>query len=172
MPSNLPISAASCASMLETSIVLLSQTGSQERLGKDAPRQMPMYRSSMLSVFLPAGALVIGHFPHLKVGPAGGRHPPCSTAGTASRQPRRTPLRPAPHCTSRKTRVGVHRQTAPSAFRRLLSRPIAMLSRLDLHHTDVHRVSTSPVCQRTAKPRPVWKLYFRSFDQWHGMADT
>jgi transposase-like protein len=26
-----------------------------------------------------------------------------------------------------------------------------MPSRLDLHHTDVHRFNTSPVCQRTAK---------------------
>jgi hypothetical protein len=38
-----------------------------------------------------------------------------------------------------------------AAFRRLLSRPIAMLSRLDLHYTDVHRVNTRPVCQRTVR---------------------
>jgi cystathionine gamma-synthase len=41
------------------------------------------------------------------------------------------------------------RLPVPDAFRRLLSRPIAMLSRLDLHHTNVHRFNTSPVCQRT-----------------------
>jgi hypothetical protein len=32
---------------------------------------------------------------------------------------------------------------------RLLNRPIAMPSRLELHHTNVHRFGTSPVCQRT-----------------------
>jgi hypothetical protein len=36
---------------------------------------------------------------------------------------------------------------------RLLNRPIAMPSRLELHHTNVHRFGTSPVCQRTAKLR-------------------
>src|SRR3954447_8079238 len=34
---------------------------------------------------------------------------------------------------------------------RLLNRPIAMPSRLELHHTNVHRFGTSPVCQRTVK---------------------
>src|SRR3954447_9650825 len=34
---------------------------------------------------------------------------------------------------------------------RLLNRPIAMPSRLELHHTNVHRFGTSPVCQRTDK---------------------
>src|SRR5688572_29690915 len=37
----------------------------------------------------------------------------------------------------------------PAAFRRLLS--LAMPSRLELHHTNVHRVSTNPLCQRTVR---------------------
>jgi hypothetical protein len=36
----------------------------------------------------------------------------------------------------------------------LLSRPIVMPSRLELHHTNVHRFGTSPVCQRTGNAQP------------------
>jgi hypothetical protein len=52
------------------------------------------------------------------------------------------------------TRPGSHyeaRLPLRGAVRRLLSRPIAMLSRLELHHTNVHRFGTSAVCQRTVR---------------------
>jgi hypothetical protein len=43
----------------------------------------------------------------------------------------------------------------------LLSRPIVMLSRLELHHTNVHRFGTSPVCQRTVSGASEFRPDFR-----------